>query len=124
MKQLLFPIVIIRLTISLLAFLSQLAWHLHSTLIIAGLALFLALANSFSYLSFQKTTNPPPQIIRQDQEFLENELNKQLFLLESHPTHRDVLYNLSVIYEKLGDQEKSEEFLEKAKYQDPNHPLF
>jgi len=123
MQQLSFLLFITRLGFSLLTFLTQLLWHLHSRKIIVSFSLIFILLNSLSYLSIQKTS-PDQAVVRYNQKFLKEELDKQLEVLENQPTHRDVLYNLSVIYEKIGNQEKSDEYLEKAKYQDPNHPVF
>lgn len=40
------------------------------------------------------------------------------------PTHRDVLYNLSLLYAAKNEPSKAQEYWEQARQQDPNHPLF
>jgi hypothetical protein len=51
-------------------------------------------------------------------------LTKYLYLVSIQPTHRDILINLSLLYQAQNNPEKADEFLVAAKQLDPNNPLF
>jgi hypothetical protein len=51
-------------------------------------------------------------------------LNKYVYLVSTQPTHRDLLLNLSLLYQGGNNDEKAEEFRIAARQLDPNNPLF
>lgn len=51
-------------------------------------------------------------------------LNKYLYLVSVQPTHRDLLINLSLLYQAQGNAQKAEEFKVAARQLDPNNSLF
>lgn len=115
-----------RLVISLVVFLGQLTWFLYSTAIISSLALLLVLFNSLIYWRVQNTPDAAQAkiVFLPNQKQLREQLAEQLAILELQPTHRDVLYNLSLIYDRLGEKQQAQDYLNQAKLQDPNHSLF
>lgn len=55
---------------------------------------------------------------------LDRELIEKETLNEKYPNNRDILLNLSQIYEMLGDKERAEFVRESARILDPNNPVF
>lgn len=51
-------------------------------------------------------------------------LTKYLYLISVQPTHRDLLVNLSLLYQAQGDTKNAEELTVAAKQLDPNNPQF
>lgn len=88
------------------------------------MALVLALINSFQAPSPRQNISKPENTVNMREKKLESLLEEQLRLLETQPTHRDILYNLSQLYQELGQEETASLYLEKARHQDPNTSLF
>ena len=108
-------------------FLGQLAWFLYSTTLMAGMAVLLVIINSLVYWQVQNTPGEAlvtKTVIAPNKKQLQAQLDQQLLVLELQPSHRDALYNLSLIYDQLGEEKLAQVYLEKAKLQDPNHSLF
>lgn len=63
-------------------------------------------------------------IIPTDSERLTQAQNTIETILLQNQTHRDVLLNAAIIYAELNNEAAATALLEKAKYSDPNHPLF
>lgn len=55
---------------------------------------------------------------------LQEELNSWLKVFEFQPKSRDVLLNISMLYATLGDEQRSQLYLEKAKIISPNTVSF
>lgn len=83
--------------------------------------IFFSLISFFTYQSIQqniKNQKPPSkEKLYTQQHALENALKKQ-------PTHRDIILNLSKVYQALGKDKKSEQFYNQAQQLDPNYSLF
>ncbi|MCB9801859.1 MAG: hypothetical protein H6774_02100 [Pseudomonadales bacterium] len=45
-------------------------------------------------------------------------------IVQDYPTHRDILINLAEVKQTLGEEDAASIYRERARYQDPNNPLF
>lgn len=70
------------------------------------------------------TPSSPGMAIKMDTQSLRKELQKWKFIEDLQPSHRDTLYNLSLLYKSLGENELAVEYLGKSYYLDPNHQMF
>jgi len=57
-------------------------------------------------------------------EEVDKQLNYWLDILETQPSHRDVLINISQLYRVRGDESKAVYYWEQARKADPNNILF
>ncbi len=62
--------------------------------------------------------------IPQEETSLQAEYDRLQTYVSQQPAHRDILINLSILTQNLGDYQSSEYWLESAKNADPNFSLF
>lgn len=54
----------------------------------------------------------------------DEQLEKYLSIASIQPTHRDILINISLLYQAQNNDQKAEQFWIAAKELDPNNPIF
>lgn len=67
---------------------------------------------------------PIPVTLNTSDKELQEQIEYWERLRSLQPTHRDILLNLSLLYQAKGDQAKANEYLLQAKELDPNNPVF
>ncbi|SRR5690606_8303764 len=126
MRYLILPLYLLRLILAAVPslFLLLLAkLKPFKTLVVAMLVLGIILLSIVSYLSpinsAAQTTPPTPDLtsLQKQELVLQTWLQKQ-------PAHRDLLLNLALVYEAMGNKAQAEELLNQAKILDPNHEFF
>lgn len=55
---------------------------------------------------------------------IEQQLAKYLEMYQLQPTHRDIVFNISLLYSVLGDTTAAEYYRSQARSLDPNHGFF
>jgi len=120
MYRFLLPIYLIRLKTSLAWFLANVFIQVFPLTAISLVLSATLVSGAFYWTKSEKTIVPPLTNTTR----VEMAIKKHEQLLELQPSHRDVLYNLSVLHQFIGDQEKSKVYFEKSKSLDPNHSLF
>lgn len=83
-----------------------------SLLVVITIALLLITPGIWWWRSNQPVFNPPSK--------LEQQYDQLLTILRVQPTHRDVLYQASLVADHLGYDNQSKALEKRARYQDPN----
>ena len=104
----------LKLSLFLSLFLLQALWELKQKAVLATIVVVLALLNSWAF--FIRLQAQKVQVIEKKANLSEIEQAHQE-ALKNQPTHRDLLYNLSVL-------KNESQYLDEARAQDPNSDLF
>lgn len=129
----------IRLAIIFANFIALIAWNYFLSVRTAFLYSTLALLIGWITLGHLTSVSPGSQTIlypvvlesapQETETFLtETEIRRLLLeydsILEIQPNHRDVLVNTAILYQSLGEVEKSQSYWQQAALLDPNHQIF
>jgi len=104
----------LRLGYYLAIFTFQALWELKRNFVLAAGVAILTLLNSWAF--FARLQTQKIQVVEKKTNLTEIE-QAHLEALKNQPTHRDLLYNLSIL-------KNEPQYLDKAKVQDPNNDLF
>lgn len=87
--------------------------------------LFMSLTFSSLPFSLNRPVSHPFQVTQQiSTREVEQQLTQYLEIYQIQPTHRDILFNLSLLYSILGDVTTAAHYRNQAQFIDPNHGFF
>lgn len=95
-------------------------------LIILNLAIDVGVSqeNEAQLVAVSHSSSPDLKEVYYSQEDLDQQILALEQLLRLQPTHRDLLVNISFLYQAKMDTSRSQYYWQQARLQDPNSPLF